>query len=96
MMWVCLPGLWRFPEDRIDGYGLADYGQYGMNCRDLGPKDAGAGTLWLVELIAPTATADNKIAQAMLSDLKTNVFPDKTLKFHHADLKTGERKVSEV
>jgi hypothetical protein len=55
-MWVCLPGLWRFPEDRIDGYGLAKHCQHGMNCRDLRPQDAGAG---------------NKLTDAMLSDLKT-------------------------
>ena len=44
----------------------------------------------------PHVTADNKLADAMLSDLKTNVFPDQTLRFHHTDLKTGKRKVVEV
>jgi len=58
--------------------------------------DGDAGTLWLVELIAPAATAENKLTDAMLSDLKTNVFPDEKLRFHHTDLKTGERKVVEV
>ena len=59
--------------------------------------------LWLIDLIAPFATAENKLAQVMLADLMHNglkhVLPKargKVLKLHKADPKTGKREVVEV
>ena len=59
--------------------------------------------LWLIDLIAPFATAENKLAQVMLADLTQNglkhVLPkarDGVLKLHKTDPKTGKREVLEV
>jgi cytolysin-activating lysine-acyltransferase len=59
--------------------------------------------LWLIDLIAPFATAENKLAQVMLADLLQNglkhVLPKadgNVLKLHKADPKTGKREVVEV
>ena len=76
--------------------GMAEATEQDAPAPDQDTEGADAGILWLVELIAPAATAENKLTDAMLSDLKTNVFPDEKLRFHHTDLKTGERKVVEV
>lgn len=52
--------------------------------------------LWLVELIAPFATEENKMVEAMLTDLVKNVFKGKTFKFHKTDPATGKREVVEI
>ena len=54
------------------------------------------GRLWLVDLVAPFATPDNKMNEAMIADLIKNVFKDKKFKFHSTDLKTGKREVKEI
>lgn len=59
--------------------------------------------LWLINLIAPFATAGNKLAQVMLADLMQNglkhALPKargNVLKLHKADPETGKREVVEV
>lgn len=54
------------------------------------------GELWLVDLIAPFHTPDNKMADKMLADLVQGPFKGKKFKFHHTDPKSGERKVMEL
>jgi cytolysin-activating lysine-acyltransferase len=93
-----------WPEDkrgggklrRVMAQGMKDMTGQDVPVPDQNTEGEDTGTLWLVELIAPAATVDNKLTDAMLSDLKTNVFPNEKLKFHHTDLKTGDRKVVEV
>lgn len=63
--------------------------------KDEGKKSEGR-TLWLVELIAPFHTPENKLADKMLADLMTGPFKGKKFKFHQTDAKTGERKVMEL
>ncbi len=57
--------------------------------------DAG-GSLWLVDLICPFHTPENKMADKMLADLIQGPFKDKKFKFHHTDPATGSRKVMEL
>jgi len=59
--------------------------------------------LWLIDLIAPFATPENKQAQIMLADLLQNglahVLPKakgRVLKLHNTDAETGKRDVVEV
>jgi len=54
------------------------------------------GNLWLVDLIAPFHTPENKLADKMLADLIQGPFKGKKFKFHHTDPKTGQRKVMEL
>lgn len=54
------------------------------------------GTLWLVDLICPFHTPENKMADQMLADLIQGPFKGKKFKFHHTDPATGERKVMEL
>lgn len=54
------------------------------------------GSLWLVDLIAPFHTPDNKMADKMLADLMQGPFKGKKFKFHHTDPKTHERKIMEL
>ena len=54
------------------------------------------GSLWLVDLICPFHTPENKMADQMLADLITGPFKGKKFKFHHTDPATGERKVMEL
>ena len=63
----------------------------------LRPDDWKSGhRLWLVELVAPFATPENKLVEAMLSDLMQNVFRETKFKFHAADPATGKREVKEI
>jgi len=54
------------------------------------------GALWLVDLICPFHTPDNKMADQMLADLIKGPFKGKKFKFHHIDPATGQRKVMEL
>jgi cytolysin-activating lysine-acyltransferase len=47
--------------------------------------------VWLVELITPWATATNKLAEAMLTDLIRGPFRDTAFNLHRTDPKTGKR-----
>ena len=63
----------------------------------LRPDDWKSGDrLWLVELVAPFATPENKLAEAMVADLIQNVFGDRKFKFHSMDPATGKREVKEL
>ena len=61
-----------------------------------GLKAGEGGSLWLVDLICPFATPENKLIEKCLGDLMQSVFAGKTFKFHHTDAKTGQRKVMEL
>lgn len=52
--------------------------------------------LWLIELVAPFATPDNKLQEAMLADLVQNVFAQRKFKFHVTDPATGKREEREI
>jgi len=52
--------------------------------------------LWLVDLVAPFATPDNKLNEAMLADLVQNVFGAKKFKLHVTDPLTGKREMKEI
>lgn len=63
----------------------------------LAPTDSKSGDrLWLIELVAPFATPDNKLQEAMLADLKQNVFKSRSFKLHVIDPSTGDREEKEV
>jgi len=54
------------------------------------------GALWLVDLICPFHTPENKMADQMLADLIQGPLKGKKFKFHHTDSATGARKVMEL
>lgn len=54
------------------------------------------GQLWLVDLIAPGATPENRLNDMVLADLMATVFAGHTFKFHVTDPRTGIRSVSTV
>ena len=63
----------------------------------LRPDDWKSGNrLWLVDLVAPFATPENKLTEAMVADLIQNVFGERTFKFHSMDPATGKREVREI
>ncbi|MGD1955582.1 MAG: toxin-activating lysine-acyltransferase [Sphingomonadales bacterium] len=53
-------------------------------------------SLWLVDLVTPTATPDNRVAEACLADLLQGPLKGKTVKFHRTDPETGTRDVVEL
>lgn len=58
----------------------------------LAPEDWTSGDhTWLVELISPFATADNKLSQIMLLDLINGPFKGRTFHLHRTDPQTGKR-----
>lgn len=52
--------------------------------------------IWLVDLIAPFATAENRQREIMIADLISKPLKGVAFKFHQTDPITGERKVQEV
>jgi cytolysin-activating lysine-acyltransferase len=52
--------------------------------------------VWLVDLIAPFATAENKQREIMIADLVSKPLKGQEFRFHQTDPKTGERKVQTV
>ncbi len=52
--------------------------------------------LWLVDLVAPFATPENKLSEAMLGDLVQNVLVEKKFKLHVTDPLTGKREMKEI
>ncbi len=52
--------------------------------------------MWLVNLLAPFATAENKMADAMVKDVVDNVCKGRSLKLHRNDLATGKREEVEL
>jgi cytolysin-activating lysine-acyltransferase len=57
---------------------------------DTGDWQSGERT-WLIELISPFATPENKLTEAMLQDLMAGPFKDKPFHLHRTDLATGQR-----
>jgi len=58
----------------------------------LNPEDWQSGDrVWLLELISPFATPDNKIAEAMLLDLIQGPFKQTAFNLHRTDPATGRR-----
>ncbi|TWB39216.1 toxin-activating lysine-acyltransferase [Nitrospirillum pindoramense] len=51
---------------------------------------------WIIDLVAPTTTAENLLAARMLDDLRQTALKGKAFKLQQTDPKTGERKVVEV
>ncbi|MBT9445604.1 MAG: toxin-activating lysine-acyltransferase [Hyphomonadaceae bacterium] len=47
--------------------------------------------LWLVELISPFATAENKLVEVMLADLMQGPFSTRAFSLHRTDPQTGRR-----
>ena len=47
--------------------------------------------LWLLELITPFATADNRLGEVMLTDLLGGPFADKRFSMHRTDPATGRK-----
>ncbi len=76
----------RFKEQAAAGGGVR-----------LRPQDWKSGDrLWLIELVAPFATPENKLQDAMLADLVQGVFKGKTFKLHTIDPSTGKREEKEI
>tara|TARA_R110002073_G_scaffold232347_1_gene393431 strand:+ start:124 stop:798 length:675 start_codon:yes stop_codon:yes gene_type:complete len=61
-----------------------------------GVRKQEGGALWLVDLICPFHTPENKMADQMLADLIQGPLKGKKFKFHHTDPATGQRKVMEL
>jgi cytolysin-activating lysine-acyltransferase len=51
---------------------------------------------WLIDLIAPFATGENKQVPVMLVDLQMTALNGPKFKFHKTDPRTGQRKVIEI
>lgn len=51
----------------------------------------GGDRLWLVELVAPFATQENKLVEHMLNDLLKGPMKGKSFKLHQTDPKSGHR-----
>ncbi len=96
--------LWAYltpeAEEKLkSGAGRLRPDEWAINMK-LDPKkgaihDVG-GSLWLVDLICPFHTPENKMADKMLADLMQGPFKGKKFKFHHTDPKDGTRKVIEL
>jgi cytolysin-activating lysine-acyltransferase len=56
----------------------------------------GGDTIWLVDLIAPFATAENKHREIMMADLISGPLAGRPFKFHHSDPASGRRTVQSV
>jgi len=52
--------------------------------------------IWLVDLIAPFANAQNKQREIMIADLVSGPLKDKEFRFHQTDPATGKRTVQTV
>ena len=78
--------LWAFLSEEAEAKLEAGQGR-------LRPDEWKSGDrLWLVELVAPFATPENKLTEAILTDLRKHALPDGDIKFHQADPQTGQRK----
>lgn len=52
--------------------------------------------IWLVDLVAPFATEENKHVQLMIADLAAGPLSGKAFKFHQTDPATGNKVVVEI
>lgn len=58
----------------------------------LAPEDWNSGDrLWLLEMITPFATPENKLAELMLADLLNGPFKGKRFSLHRTDPTTGRK-----
>ncbi len=96
--------LWAYltpeAEEKLQsGAGRLRPDEWAINMK-LDPKEGATGStqgaLWLVDLISPFHSLENKMADKMLVDLMKGPFKDKKFKFHQTDPKTGQRKVMEL
>ena len=55
----------------------------------------GGESLWLIELVAPFANAENKMTEAMFADLVNGPFNGKKFRFTKTNPQTGKREVAE-
>lgn len=53
-------------------------------------------TIWLVDLIAPFANAENRHREIMIADLISGPLAGQAFKFHQTDPESGERRVQTV
>jgi cytolysin-activating lysine-acyltransferase len=53
-------------------------------------------SIWLVDLIAPFANAENRHREIMMADLISGPLAGKAFKFHRTDPATGERTVQSI
>jgi cytolysin-activating lysine-acyltransferase len=51
---------------------------------------------WLVDLITPGATAENRLAAVMLDDLRRTALKGRSFSFRKTDLATGKREVLKI
>ncbi len=56
----------------------------------------GGDQIWLVDLIAPFATTDNRQREIMIADLISKPLADKEFRFHQTDPATGKRTVQVI
>jgi len=52
--------------------------------------------LWMVDLICPAATSENKLRERLLADLLSTALNGKVIKFHQFNSKSGEKEVREL
>ena len=52
--------------------------------------------IWLVDLIAPFATAENRQREIMIADLISGPLRGREFRFHQTDPQTGKRSVQTV
>lgn len=87
--------LWAHFSEEAEARFLAQV-EAGQGAR-LRPQDWKSGDrLWLIEIVSPFATPDNKLNEAMLADLIDNVFKSTPFKLHLIDPSTGKREVKAV
>jgi cytolysin-activating lysine-acyltransferase len=56
----------------------------------------GGNQIWLVDLIAPFATAENQHREIMMADLIAKPLRSKEFRLHRTDMETGERTVQVI
>ena len=82
--------LWAFLSEEAE----AKLSQTPMRLR---PDEWKSGDrCWVVEVIAPGATAENKLTAVMSSDLQKTGLKGRSFKFHRTDPATGKRELVEV
>jgi cytolysin-activating lysine-acyltransferase len=82
--------LWAFLSEEVEA-------KLSLNPVRLRPDEWKSGDrCWLVDLIAPGATAESKLAAVMLDDLRRTALKGQRFSFHKTDLATGKKEVMEM